>query len=78
MKLCKTGVGGRVFNWIKDFLCGRKIQVRVGSDLSNQYAVENGTPQGSVISLSKLINSISNCDIHIQVFNAMIQIKQYK
>lgn len=45
------GVRGKVFKWIKDFLFGRKIQVRVRSDLSSQYAVENGTPQGSVISL---------------------------
>lgn len=50
IKLYKMGISGRVFNWIKDFLFGRKIQVRIGSDLSNQYTVGNGTPQGSVIS----------------------------
>lgn len=50
IKLHKMGVGGRVFNWIKDFLFERKIQVRIGSELSSQYTVGNGTPQGSVIS----------------------------
>lgn len=50
IKLNKIGVGGKIFNWIKCFLCGRKIQVRIGTDVSNQYTVENGTPQGSVIS----------------------------
>ena len=50
IKLHKMGDGGRVFNWIQDFLFGRKTQVRIGSDLSNQYTVGNGTPQGSVIS----------------------------
>ena len=50
IKLYKMGVGGRVFNWIKNFLFDRKIQVRIGSELSNKYMVGNGTPQGSVIS----------------------------
>ena len=50
IKLYKMGVGGRVFNWIKIFLFDRKIQVRIGSELSNKYMVGNGTPQGSVIS----------------------------
>ena len=40
IKLHKMGVGGRVFNWIKDFLFGRKIQVPIGSDLSNQSRLE--------------------------------------
>uniref|UniRef100_A0A667ZNI8 RNase H type-1 domain-containing protein n=1 Tax=Myripristis murdjan TaxID=586833 RepID=A0A667ZNI8_9TELE len=39
-----------MFNWIKNFLCDRTIQVRVGTVLSEVYRVENGTPQGSVIS----------------------------
>uniref|UniRef100_A0A8C2Q875 Reverse transcriptase n=1 Tax=Cyprinus carpio TaxID=7962 RepID=A0A8C2Q875_CYPCA len=50
IKLSKIGVEGRVFNWIRDFLFGRKIQIRIGADLSDQYIVDNGTPQGSVIS----------------------------
>ena len=50
IKLHKMGVGGRVFNWIKNFLFDRRLQVRIGSELSDKYLVENGTPQGSVIS----------------------------
>ena len=50
IKLTKIGVGGRAFNWVKDFLFGRKIQVRIGTVMSTQYVVGNGTPQGSVIS----------------------------
>lgn len=50
IKLHRMRVGGRAFNWVKDFLFGRKIQVRIGSEVSNQYTVVNGTPQGSVIS----------------------------
>lgn len=44
IKLHKFGIGGRVFNWIKDFLFERNIQVRIGSELSKQSTVENGTP----------------------------------
>jgi len=50
IKMHKMEIGGRVYNWVKDFLFGRKIQIRIGSDVSNQYLVDNGTPQGSVIS----------------------------
>lgn len=46
-KLHRMRFGGRVFNWVKDFLFGWKIQVRIGSEVSNQYTVVNGTPQGS-------------------------------
>lgn len=44
------GVRGRTFNWIKDFLMERTIQVKVGSVSSKTVDIENGTPQGSVIS----------------------------
>lgn len=49
IQLHLVGVEGRVFNWIKDFLFGRAIQVRIGSEMFNKYVVDNGTPQGSVI-----------------------------
>ena len=50
IKLHMMGVGGKTFNWIKDFLVRRMIQVRLRSEISNQFDVQNGTPQGSVIS----------------------------
>ncbi len=50
IKLDKIGIGGKLINWIKDFLFGRKIQMRIGAEISSQYEVGNGTPQGSVIS----------------------------
>ena len=60
IKLQKIQVDGRVFNWIKDFLFERKIQEMIGSDLSNQYMVGNGTPQGSVISPALFIIMIND------------------
>lgn len=49
-KLHKLGIGGRMFNWLMDFLRGRSIQAKVESEMSSQHRVENGTPQGSVVS----------------------------
>lgn len=39
-----------VFNWVRDFLSIGPIQVRTEAELSRLYIVENGTPQGSVVS----------------------------
>jgi len=39
-----------MFNWIKYFLKNRTIEVRIGSELSSIYTIDNGTPQGSVCS----------------------------
>lgn len=35
IKLNKMGIGGRMFNWIKDFLNNRTIEVRVGMEFSS-------------------------------------------
>lgn len=50
LKLEEMGTGGRMFNWISDFHKQRTIRVRVGDSVSSQEIIENGTPQGSVIS----------------------------
>ena len=49
-QLSKMGVKGKPLEWIHNFLQDRSIQVRVGSALSEPVVVENGTPQGSVLS----------------------------
>ena len=43
-------ITGRMYWWVKEFLSNRTFQVRVGDKLSTTYQLENGTPQGSVIS----------------------------
>lgn len=50
-----------MFKWIKSFLSKRRIRVKVNGVLSEVYEVENGTPQGSIISpllFSVMINDI--------------------
>ena len=49
-KLGRIGITGIMFRWIKSFLSDRRIQVNVGRFLSAVQTLENGTPQGSVIS----------------------------
>jgi len=65
IKLNMIGIGGRTYNWIKDFLMNRFIQVRIGAALSRRYLVENGTPQGGVI--SPILFSIMINDVFLQV-----------
>lgn len=50
IKLYNAGIRGRMLNWIKQFLSSRSIQVKVGGCFSGIFKVDNGTPQGSVIS----------------------------
>lgn len=49
-KLQQIGISGKMKRWIEDFLTNRKIKVRLNSTVSAEFPLENGTPQGSVIS----------------------------
>ena len=63
MQLSEFGIDGRILKWIHNFLVDRKIQVRVGSEISDPHTLENGCPQGSVISpilFNGIINTLSD------------------
>ncbi len=50
-----------MLNWIRPFLQNRTIKVRVGGAFSETVGIDNGTPQGSVISpvlFNVMINDI--------------------
>jgi len=49
-KISKMNIDQNLFNWIKSFLAERTFQVKVGDALSESLELQNGTPQGSVIS----------------------------
>jgi len=49
-KLGKIGINGNMFDFINSFIKNRSMQVQVGSSRSKVVTLENGTPQGSVIS----------------------------
>lgn len=48
-KISRFGIGGKVLEWITDFLTGRTFRVRVGEALSDSASVTSGVPQGSVL-----------------------------
>jgi exonuclease III len=50
IKLKNIGINGKLFEWIKDFLTNRTLQVRVGTQISDRFVLENGTAQGAIIS----------------------------
>lgn len=66
IKLGRMGVEGRVFNWVKDFLEGREIRVRIGGTLSRPHENENGTPEGSVLGPLLFSVMINNVFVEIQ------------
>ena len=49
-KMKKMGLKDNIVNFVSNYLNGRRIKVQIGSSLSRSYELENGTPQGSVIS----------------------------
>ena len=58
-KLKNIGISGSFLSFIGSFLLDRKIQVRVNSSLSDKVDLDNGTPQGSVLSPT-LFNIMAN------------------
>ena len=62
--LHELGLKGRLPVFIKSFLADRRMQVRVGSTLSNQFEQAQVVPQGSILSTTLFnikINNIVNC-----------------
>ena len=73
-KISKLNIDGKMFNWIKNFLAERTFQVKVGDALSEPLELQNGTPQGSVISpllFLIMINDFPLSDYKEQVKNAI-------
>ena len=48
-KVSDMGISGRMFNWIKSFLCQRHEKVRYKSSTSKYVQMRNGLPQTAVI-----------------------------
>jgi ribonuclease HI len=70
IKLQMLGIGGKMVKWVDDFLNNRSIQIRVNGILSSTRVLENGVPQGSVI--SPLIFNIMVNDIPSVIKNVRI------
>jgi len=57
--------GGRLYNWVLDFLSNRTFRVKVGDAVSDDFRIENGIPQGSAI--SPILFNIMINDIFVNV-----------
>ncbi len=58
--LYSAGIRGHLANFIKSFLTERTIHVRIGKNISDPFIIENGVPQGSVISVSLFLLAVNN------------------
>ncbi|CAK9833135.1 RNA-directed DNA polymerase from mobile element jockey [Anthophora retusa] len=59
-KLQEMGIGGNMWHFIKNFLHNRSIQIRFNSYLSHKTSIENGVPQGSVLSVTLFLIAIND------------------
>ena len=72
-KLKKMKINGRMFNFIQDFVKERTFHVKVKDSVSTTRRLQNGTPQGSVISPTLfliMINDMSteSSDVDLSLF----------
>ena len=62
-KVKKLGINGNMFAFIENFICDRTFQVQVGGELSKCAQLENGTPQGSIISPTLFLIMINDLTV---------------
>ena len=48
-KLKTIGISGKMYNYVKNFLSDRTIQVKIGTTYSSEKSLDMGIPQGSVM-----------------------------
>ena len=65
IKMQGMGIGGRLYNWVLDFLSYRKFCVKVGDTISDSFDIINGIPQGSAV--SPILFNIMINDIFVDV-----------
>lgn len=64
--LSSWSIDGNMLKFLHNFLTDRTIQVKVNNILSEQTAIENGLPQGSVISVTLFLVAINDIFSDIQ------------
>ena len=74
-KCAKVGIKGKNLKFIENFLQDRYFKVRIGSDKSNSKELENGIPQGAII--SPLIFNIMVNDMSDSLKDANTKISQF-
>jgi len=62
-KVKSLGINGKMFSFINDFINDRTFQVKVGAEHSSSKVLQNGTPQGSVISPILFLIMINDIEV---------------
>lgn len=55
----QNGINGHMLTFIANFLQERRVQVKVNGFLSKQVTLQNGVPQGSVLSVTLFLMAIN-------------------
>lgn len=61
-KLLSIGIKGNMFQFLTNFISNRSIQVRISNNLSTIKKLNNGLPQGSVLSVTLFLIAVNDAD----------------
>jgi len=60
-------IRGRMYMWFKKILTDRSISVRIHTSFSDKFFLENGIPQGSVISPTLFLIMVNDLEsLHLK------------
>jgi hypothetical protein len=65
------GVTGKVKNWIREWLTGRKQRVIVGDQSSEESEIDSGVPQGTILGLPLFTVHIDNIDDFVKLIELL-------
>jgi endonuclease/exonuclease/phosphatase family metal-dependent hydrolase len=58
-EMLKMNINGRMLRYSSNFMSNRRIKVAIGNTMSNEVILENGVPQGAVISVTLFLIAIN-------------------